>query len=233
MDTIEVVNVFGKSLEIFNTIYPIGFTYPQYPGQKDPNELWGDISTWEELNYGGAFFRAAGGNADGFSVQKEVTGLAGTVLTIVGHGASAGCIVYDLINNESRTIAEIVDDDTIKVNSPFSHTTLTFVLITQKDATAKNGLSGWADTTYNSDKTAQKSLTGHASAGQSQGLVASDSVWGICGVDGYYGAGPSLIGSSVYYGMGINATHTHALSLEGDSETRCVNFTYKLWKRIS
>ena len=54
---------------IFNTIYPIGVTYVQYPGQKSPNELWSSISTWEEIDYSGAFFRASGGNADSFIAE--------------------------------------------------------------------------------------------------------------------------------------------------------------------
>ena len=106
-------------------------------------------------------------------------------------------------------------------------------MITQNQGTAANGLHGWADTTYDSNKNNQKVLTGHASVGAGQGIVASDGVWGICHPDVYYGSGPSLVGSSVYYGLGINATHTHILTLEGDSETKSINFAKRLWKRIS
>ena len=55
MAVLEKVNFFGNPIDIFNTLYPIGFVYPQYPEQKSPNELWGDISTWEEIDYGVAW----------------------------------------------------------------------------------------------------------------------------------------------------------------------------------
>ena len=54
------------AISVFNMNYPIGFTYVQYPQQASPNELWGKISTWEEISYDGAFFRASGGNAADF-----------------------------------------------------------------------------------------------------------------------------------------------------------------------
>ena len=49
---------------IFDLVRPIGDTYVQYPQQASPNELWGAFSTWQVINYDGAFFRAEGGNAD-------------------------------------------------------------------------------------------------------------------------------------------------------------------------
>lgn len=50
----------------FDIAWPVGVTYTQYPQQKSPNELWGQYSTWVELNYSGAFFRSSGGNAAAF-----------------------------------------------------------------------------------------------------------------------------------------------------------------------
>ena len=57
---------------VFNLIYPVGVTYTQYPQQASPNELWGDISTWEVVNYDGAFFRASGGSAAAFIEESGV-----------------------------------------------------------------------------------------------------------------------------------------------------------------
>ena len=51
---------------VFNLIYPVGVTYTQYPQQASPMELWGSFSTWNVVNYDGAFFRAEGGNANAF-----------------------------------------------------------------------------------------------------------------------------------------------------------------------
>ena len=56
---------------MFDLVRPIGDTYVQYPQQASPNELWGDISTWEVVNYNGAFFRASGGNAAAFNGGKQ------------------------------------------------------------------------------------------------------------------------------------------------------------------
>lgn len=55
----------------FNAAWPIGSTYTQYPQQKSPNELFGSYSTWEEIDYGGAFFRASGGGAEAFIEEGE------------------------------------------------------------------------------------------------------------------------------------------------------------------
>ena len=57
---------------MFDLVRPIGDTYVQYPQQASPNELWGDISTWEVVNYNGAFFRASGGNAAAFIEKSGV-----------------------------------------------------------------------------------------------------------------------------------------------------------------
>lgn len=51
--------------EFRDRIYPVGVIYIQFPQQKSPEELFPGM-TWEELDYDGAFFRASGGNADGF-----------------------------------------------------------------------------------------------------------------------------------------------------------------------
>ena len=50
---------------------PVNATYTQYPQCKSPQEIW-FLATWEELNYGGAFFRASGGNADAFIDESGV-----------------------------------------------------------------------------------------------------------------------------------------------------------------
>ena len=66
---------------VFNLIYPVGVTYTQYPQQASPNELWGEFSTWKVVDYGGAFFRAEGGNANPFI---EKTGVLTKQAELVG-----------------------------------------------------------------------------------------------------------------------------------------------------
>ena len=65
--------------EFRDRIYPVGVIYIQFPQQKSPEELFPGM-TWEELDYDGAFFRASGGNADGFieesgELSKQAEGL--------------------------------------------------------------------------------------------------------------------------------------------------------------
>lgn len=61
---------------IFDFIHPIGEVYIQFPLQSDPATLYnqgGIVSTWTEVNYDGAFFRANGGNADSFIASGTLT----------------------------------------------------------------------------------------------------------------------------------------------------------------
>ena len=65
---VNVTDVNGKA--IIDMVWPIGVIYTQYPQQKSPQELFPN-TTWEEVNYGGAFFRASGGNAKAFNGGKQ------------------------------------------------------------------------------------------------------------------------------------------------------------------
>ena len=56
---------------IFDLVRPVGDTYVQYPQQASPNELWGSFSTWQVVNYDGAFFRAEGTNANAFIEKTD------------------------------------------------------------------------------------------------------------------------------------------------------------------
>lgn len=57
---------------IFDLVRPVGDVYVQYPQQANPNELWGAFSTWQVVNYDGAFFRAEGTNANAFIEKTDV-----------------------------------------------------------------------------------------------------------------------------------------------------------------
>ena len=74
---------------IFDLVRPIGDTYVQYPQQVSPNELWGAFSTWQVINYDGAFFRAEGTNANAFikktdNLVKQGEGLPNIMGSIPG-----------------------------------------------------------------------------------------------------------------------------------------------------
>ena len=53
----------------------IGSIYVQYPNELSPDKIW-FIASWQNIssNYAGAFFRAAGGNAQGFDNQSSAQG---------------------------------------------------------------------------------------------------------------------------------------------------------------
>ena len=105
---------------IFDIIYPVGVTYNQYPGQASPNTLWGTLSTWQELNFGGAFFRASGGNASTFEEWKAVSSVSGTSITFTAaHGLAVGNILYDSVNNVARLVSSVTNTTTVVVNSAF------------------------------------------------------------------------------------------------------------------
>ena len=66
---VNVTDISAK--EIIDKVWPIGVIYTQYPQQKSPQELFPN-TTWEEVNYSGAFFRASGGNAAAFIEKSGV-----------------------------------------------------------------------------------------------------------------------------------------------------------------
>ena len=78
--------------EFRDRIYPVGVIYIQFPQQKSPEELFPGM-TWEELDYDGAFFRASGGNADGFieesgDLSKQAEGLPDITGSILPNDSS-------------------------------------------------------------------------------------------------------------------------------------------------
>ncbi len=54
--------------------YPVGATYVQFPGCSAPASLWGGTN-WQKMDFGGAFFRAEGGNALAFGQGKQAASL--------------------------------------------------------------------------------------------------------------------------------------------------------------
>ena len=83
----QLLSVLNKiKAEAINDAWPIGITYVQYPQQKSPQELF-PKTTWEEISYDGAFFRASGGNAADFIEKSGV--LSKQEQSIKSHGHSA------------------------------------------------------------------------------------------------------------------------------------------------
>ena len=80
---VKVTEVNGKA--IIDKVWPIGVIYTQFPQQKSPQELFPG-TTWVEVDYGGAFFRASGGNAAAFNggKQEELVGSHSDSVTVTG-----------------------------------------------------------------------------------------------------------------------------------------------------
>ena len=198
----------GQTFDFFNTIYPVGYVYPQYPGQKNPNELWGEISTWEALDYKGAFFRAGniGETSDSNALPFEKAATVARVdeanrniiyMDDVYDDIKEGCILYDPNSNTSWLVSK---NETVNNVSKVTLTTgvsdsiiLTNVLIGQYDQLQRH------EHTY-------KKLGGGG------GLFSTPT--GYWSLDNY-------------------DTHTSNVTGRTGEETRPVNFTYILWKRIN
>ena len=111
-------------LSVFNLIYPVGVTYTQYPQQASPMELWGSFSTWNVVNYDGAFFRAEGTNANAF-IEKT-----GNLIKQAGQNAwhshriqlsttSSGSHSHSLIVNSSDDTSGIESSTAFRTDNDY------------------------------------------------------------------------------------------------------------------
>ena len=214
----------------FDIAWPIGVTYTQYPGQKDPNTLWGQYSTWEELNYAGAFFRSNGGSADTFEKSLAIASISGTRITFqFSHGLSVGSVIYDSENNEGRIVTAITNTATVVINEAFSSSSLTEVLVSQNQATAKNGLSA---SFSGSAGTVNVSGANHRHSVSTQALGGGDDTFS------YYSSHKNPVTRYTDYSgnLSMSGTFTPSGSVSvssTDAETRPNNFTTKIWIRTA
>ena len=227
---------------VFNASHPVGETYTQYPEQLDPVSLYnqnGIQSTWTLLDFGGAFFRAEGGNALAFNNSKEVTAVSGAVLTIPSSGASVGCLVYDPVGNETRTVTA-VSGNNVTVDSAFTSMNLTNVLIGQSSANLSHRHGTWTSDVYNTSGT-RVNNTGGMSANESHShsipttqANAGSSNSGYLTMADHASSGTGNNGSTNSKSLAHthNMQHKHSISSDGGTEARSVNFTVKVWKRI-
>ena len=223
----------------FDVAWPVGCVYTQYPGQKSPMDLWGDISTWEVLEYGGAFFRADGGNADYFEKALTVVSQNSTTITFgVAHGLAVGSIVYDAENNESRLVASVTNSTTVEVSSAFTNTVseLNVSQVSQN----KYHRHSWSNKHTHSNTVGKGNLSVSGSVGYQSGSSGS-----YGGNDtGDYSTGTSRSWKSNWQGSisgspsitNAEASISGNTDYNGDStnqEARSENFTYKIWKRTA
>lgn len=221
----------------FDIAWPIGVVYTQYPGQKDPNELWGQYSTWEELNYGGAFFRGDGGNAETFEKSLNISSMSGTSITFAfAHGLAIGSVIYDNVNNEGRVVTGVTNSTTVTIDTAFSDSTITTVLIGQTDQNKEH--THTMAHTHNMEHT-HSINHGHSAYAQGGGNISGTGIeWNTSKngtnytfdrvyVNNY--SGSSGASTATNTGAASNST----TSSNGGTEARPNNFTYKIWRRIA
>lgn len=201
---------------VFNILRPVGSVYTQYPGQPSPNTLWSSYSTWEVLNYAGAFFRANGGNALNFEASLTVDTISGTTITFTAaHGLSVGSLLYDPEENECRTVTSVTDTTTVEVDTAFTSLILTNVLIGQS-AQAPNIVGSFRACAAKSDTT-----SGAFTANKNYTSNWRDTGSGVAHWDfnaSNSGASTDVNGANIYTDNG---------------ELRPENYTIKIWKRVS
>ena len=193
---------------VFNYVWPVGSVYTQYPGQLAPNDplLYGNFSTWEELDYAGSFFRAAGGNAEAFEATKTVSGVSGTTININAHGLNVGSVLYDKENNEARYVVSVTDVNNVVVNAAFSSSNLTNVLIGQYDQI--------------------QNITGYIHATQGYGIFGN-------GVGAFYVSGSAPVGLGGGDWGAYDAHFDASRVARTGTETHPTNLTMKIWKRTN
>ena len=125
----------------------IGDVYTQLPDVAEPSAIYG--GQWEEHDYGGMFFRSAGGNAKAFTAPIAGSFTSGTVFA-ASAALPAGVAAGDLViaGSEYRTISSISGQN-ITIDSAFSNfSNITNLLIghpeTLPNITGTASLWGWA-----------------------------------------------------------------------------------------
>ena len=97
----------------------IGDVYTQLPDVAEPAAIYG--GQWEEHDYGGMFFRSAGGNAKAFTAPIAGSFTSGTVFA-ASAALPAGVAAGDLViaGSEYRTISSISGQN-ITIDSAFTN----------------------------------------------------------------------------------------------------------------
>ena len=111
----------------------IGDVYTQLPDVAEPSAIYG--GQWEEHDYGGMFFRSAGGNAKAFTAPIAGSFTSGTVFAATDTlpaGVAAGDLV--IAGSEYRTISSISGQN-ITIDSAFSDfSNITNLITAQKES---------------------------------------------------------------------------------------------------
>ena len=212
---VKNIEIFGDNFPLLSTIvdasHPVGSSYVQYPGFKDPNELWGQYGTeWENVSnlFPGLSIRFEGGLAEQFN--RHIGADYGTPFTwngnkltinSVGLGIAIGTLLVDDNNDESGVEREARHITAVAESSGITTITLESVFTTQPD----NLFVVQSDTLQT--HTHGYNYTDGRDDGGSEG--------------------------GRYWRYGPDQYWTYGIIGRTSEETRGKNVTVKLWKRIS
>lgn len=238
-------NIFNERVDLFDSLFPIGYVYEQLPGQKSPIEMYGELSEWMELDYGGAFFCSYDGNPVDFETTLDVESVNETTVTFVNiPNLSSGQIIYDFEHNESRTITGLGGARIVYINAPFSNTDVSKVIVSQADSmrshshpmnhghSASSSSSCEQSFYFYGNISNNRTISGDPNnyargSGGSSAVAYGVTLWGI---PPYIDTYPHVDGVSTSTSV---TDYNGNTGYTGDSEVRPNNFTVKLWKRIA
>lgn len=217
----------------FDQAHPVGESYIQLPLTKTPNELWGQWSTWEEIiGFNGAFFRSRNiptylYSIDGSTFYNDVNRTEPVNTTGCGALTDTGNTEYDQQGN------------VVKIYTAGTAAGLAGAFI------------GEGGTLSPQEDMIKTHTTGGMSANESHGhsLRGSKKTGGISNIytmaahNGVIGGNVDLSDSQMYTYYNNNSNyrtidttsvaHTHTYGNATDHpETRPINYTIRLWKRI-
>ena len=217
LDNIELFNdkLINLKQDFFDAIHPIGETYTQYPQQDDPNTLYnrnGVTCQWEKINYGGAFFRAEGGNANPYITKTDVLSIQG-----------------DLVKSHTHT-----QQGTFKSGGPSTDSTgdggvdHTHNISHSHEVYVTNVQDVWYFVIANG-----------VGLGDGLGLLRHAKIDSSGGTSSI--STSSSGGATAYNHTHSLSNHTHSTTISGQTssndsgatETRPKNYTYIIWRRIA
>lgn len=219
LNSLSYLNFKGIMLSLqqifLDASHPIGSTYTQYPQQASPMELFNNDSmqsTWEILPYNGAFFRSCNvpkllytTNGEDFFIDVEFI----EKIDISDHSLWAVTDTGDRTYNSKGEEIQIWKGSWLEGHAD-SYIEKTGVLVAQKDCIRTHSIT----------------VTG---GNHNHAIGAEWSADGNVFPRGYYTTGASR--SSGWSGnLTLTGTYGNATS---NPETRPVNYTIRIWKRIS
>ena len=147
-DAINKGDVEAMIKVVSDAVTPVGFVYPQFPGCPSPVDMK-LFGTWEELKFGGVFFRSVGGDALPFTEEFKCVAAGNSIALNADDADTLKC--ENLLSSYDATKLIVIAGDeyraitawdrsthTITLDSAFSSLNITTVLIGQNDQLQKH-----------------------------------------------------------------------------------------------